>query len=477
MLATVKGDVHDIGKNIVGVVLGCNNYEVIDLGVMNPADKILTAAREHNVDIIGLSGLITPSLEEMTHVAKELNRENYNLPLLIGGATTSPVHTAVKIAPAYNGLTVHVLDASRAVGVVSQLLNDKQKDSYFGKIRTEQKKVREMHLKKHGDRKLLSIAEARSRKLKIDWNNTKIDKPRFLGIKVFDDYPVADIRAKIDWTPFFHTWELKGRYPQIFEDERFGREARKIFDDAQQLLDLIISEKWITAKGVFGIYAANALGDDIEVFKDEERKHLLTIFHTLRQQGDKGTDRHNLALADYIAPKECGKVDYVGAFALTTGLGLKPILKRFGADHDDYSSILLQALADRLAEAFAELLHERIRKEFWGYASDEKMSNEDLVKEKYQGIRPAPGYPACPDHSEKQVIFDLLSVPDNTGMSLTESFAMDPAASICGYYFAHQQAAYFGVGKITRDQVADYARRKGIDLALMEKWLAISLGY
>ncbi len=477
LLATVKGDVHDIGKNIVGVVLGCNNYEVIDLGVMNPADKILAAARENDVDIIGLSGLITPSLEEMTHVAKELSRENFDIPLLIGGATTSQVHTAVKIAPAYKGLTVHVLDASRAVGVASQLLSDKQRSDYTGRVHKEQERVREMHREKHAYRNLLSVEEARNRKYKIDWNKTKIIKPRLQGIKVFDDYPIADIREKIDWTPFFHTWELKGRYPQIFEDKRFGKEARKIFDDAQQLLDQMISDKWITAKGVIGIFPANARGDDIEVFKDEERKHLLTIFHTLRQQGDKGKERHDLALSDFIAPRESGKVDYIGAFSLTTGLGLKPVLKRFEDDHDDYSSILLQALADRLAEAFAELLHERVRKEFWGYAPKEILSNDDLIKEKYHGIRPAPGYPACPDHSEKQILFDLLSVPENTVMSLTESFAMDPAASICGYYFAHPEAIYFGVGKIAKDQVTDYARRKGVDRALMEKWLATSLGY
>ncbi len=477
LLATVKGDVHDIGKNIVGVVLGCNNYEIIDMGVMNPAEKIIQTAREENVDIIGLSGLITPSLEEMTHVAAELTREKFNIPLLIGGATTSPVHTAVKIAPAYQGLTVYVLDASRAVGVASQLLNKNQITRFSEKVKKDQHRQAEMHRKKHGDRILLPIDEARRRKYKIDWSETSISKPKFLGVKKFADYPIGEIRKKIDWTPFFHTWELKGRYPEILDDKRFGNEARKIFEDAQHLIDQLIAEKWLTAKAVIGIFPAYSIGDDIELFSDENREHVLTIFHTLRQQGDKSPDRPDLALSDYIAPKESGQGDYIGAFAVTTGHGMKEALKRFEDAYDDYSSILLQAVADRLAEALAEHLHERIRKEFWGYAGDENMSNEDVIKEKYHGIRPAPGYPACPEHSEKQIIFDLLSVPENTGMHLTESFAMDPAASICGYYFAHPESKYFGVGKINKDQVIDYARRKGLDLAVMEKWLATSLGY
>jgi 5-methyltetrahydrofolate--homocysteine methyltransferase len=477
LLATVKGDVHDIGKNIVGVVLGCNNYEVIDLGVMNPAEKIIQIAKEKNVDVIGLSGLITPSLEEMTHVAAELTRENFNIPLLIGGATTSAVHTAVKIAPAYQGLTVYVLDASRAVGVVSQLLNKKQIAKFSEKVKKEQQNQVKMHHKKHGDRTLLPIEEARRRRYKIDWMNTSIAEPKFLGIKHFDDYPIEKILDRIDWTPFFHTWELKGRYPDILDDKRVGNEAQKLFDDAQTMIEKVVIEKWLTAKAVIGIFRANSVGDDIELFSDDKREHVLTMFHTLRQQNDKGSDRPDRALSDYIAPKDSGQSDYIGAFALTTGLGIKKVLKRFEDEHDDYSSILLQAVADRLAEAMAEHLHERIRKEFWGYASDENMSNDELIKEKYNGIRPAPGYPACPDHSEKQIIFDLLSVSEHTGMSLTESFAMDPAASVCGYYFAHPEAKYFGVGKLTKDQVIEYARRKGVDLALMEKWLATSLGY
>jgi 5-methyltetrahydrofolate--homocysteine methyltransferase len=477
LLATVKGDVHDIGKNIVGVVLGCNNYEVIDLGVMNPAEKIIDIAKKEKVDIIGLSGLITPSLEEMTHVAAELTRENFNIPLLIGGATTSVVHTAVKIAPAYHGLTVYVLDASRAVGVVNKLLNKKHIGEFSDKVKEDQDRQVKMHHKKHGDRSLLTIEEARKRKYKINWRDAHIPKPKFLGIKHFENYPIEEIRERIDWTPFFRTWEMKGRYPQILDDERVGNEARKLFNDAQEMIDQVIKEKWLTSKAVIGIFPANSVGDDIELFSDENREHVLTMFHTLRQQGDKGSDRPDRALSDYIAPKENGQADYIGAFALTTGLGMKSALKRFEDDHDDYSSILLQALADRLAEALAERLHERIRREFWGYASDENISNDEMIKEKYYGIRPAPGYPACPDHSEKQIIFDLLSVPENTGMHLTESFAMDPAASVSGFYFAHPEAKYFGVGKINKDQVIEYARRKGVDLAVMEKWLATSLGY
>jgi 5-methyltetrahydrofolate--homocysteine methyltransferase len=477
LLATVKGDVHDIGKNIVGVVLGCNNYEVLDLGVMNPAEKIIQTAREENVDIIGLSGLITPSLEEMTHIASELTRENFNIPLLIGGATTSPVHTAVKIAPAYQGLTVYVLDASRAVGVVSQLLNENQITTFSEKVKKEQHRQAEMHHKKHGARTLISIDEARKRKYKVNWSESSISKPKFLGIKEFSDYPMNEIRERIDWTPFFHTWELKGRYPEILDDGRVGNEARKLFEDAQHLIDQSIEEKWLTSKAVIGIFPANSIGDDIELFSDENREHVLTIFHTLRQQGDKGPDRPDLALSDFIAPKETGLGDYIGAFALTTGHSMKEALKQFEDTHDDYSSILLQAVADRLAEAFAEHLHERIRRDFWGYASEETMTNEDLIKEKYHGIRPAPGYPACPDHSEKQIIFDLLSVPEKTEMQLTESFAMYPAASVSGYYFANPESKYFGVGKVNKDQVIDYARRKGVDLAVMEKWLATSLGY
>jgi 5-methyltetrahydrofolate--homocysteine methyltransferase len=477
LLATVKGDVHDIGKNIVGVVLGCNNYQIIDLGVMTPAEKIVAAAIEYQADIIGLSGLITPSLEEMVHVGKVLTREKISLPLLIGGATTSAIHTAVKIAPAYQGITVHVLDASRAVSVVSKLLSKDQRGSYETAVRKQQAEQVEMHRKKHGDRQWLSIETARQRHFKTDWQTSEISEPKVLGIQTFKDYPISDILNWIDWTPYFHVWEFKGRYPDILDDPRYGPEAVKLYQDGQNLLDKIIAEKWLTARAVIGIFPAQAIGDDIEVFSDNAREHLLTLIHTLRQQGDKGEERPNLALADFIAPKDSDRLDYVGMFALTTGIGMKEILKRFEADHDDYSSILLQAIGDRLAEGLAELLHSRVRKEFWGYAGDEDLSNEELIKEKFRGIRPAPGYPACPDHSEKQTIFEILSVTQNTGMQLTESFAMDPASSISGYYFAHPQANYFGVGKISRDQVADYARRKGVDLSLMEKWLAVYLSY
>ncbi len=477
LLATVKGDVHDIGKNIVGVVLGCNNYDIIDLGVMNPAEKIIEAAREHQVDVIGLSGLITPSLDEMVHVAKVLNREGINIPLLIGGATTSAIHTAVKIAPAYKGVAVHVLDASRAVGVASKLINKKQSEDFIKMIRSEQSSQIEMHKKKHGGRTWLPIDTARKRKHQVNWSELEDMKPCSPGIHTFDDYPLDEIIPWIDWTPFFHVWELKGRYPDILKDNKYGPEASKIFDDARNLLDKIIENRLLKARGVLGIFPANSVGDDIEVFTDETREHVAAIFHTLRQQGDKSEDRSNLALSDFIAPKESGVGDYVGAFALTTGIGSKEATANFEVDHDDYNSILLQAVADRLAEAFAELMHRRVRKEFWGYDKDEDLNVNELIREKFRGIRPAPGYPACPDHSEKQTIFDLLSVEKNTGIRLTESYAMDPPASICGYYFAHQDVKYFGVGKISRDQVADYARRKGVDLAVMEKWLGVNLSY
>ncbi len=477
LLATVKGDVHDIGKNIVGVVLGCNNYDIIDLGVMNPAEKIVEMARENQVDVIGLSGLITPSLDEMVHVAKVLNREGIDLPLLIGGATTSAVHTAVKIAPVYNGVTVHVLDASRAVGVTSKLINKNQSEAFITSVKSEQGQQVEMHKKKHGDRSWLSIDVSRKRKHQINWPESNILPPISPGIQTFDDYPISEIIPWIDWTPFFHTWEMKGRYPEIIDDDKYGSEASKIFKDAQNLLERIVGNRLLKGRGVIGIFPANSVGDDIEVFTDNSRQHVAAIFHTLRQQGDKGADRSNFALSDFIAPKETGLDDYIGAFALTTGIGSKEEVARFEADHDDYNAILLQALADRLAEAFAELMHCRVRKEFWGYDTEEDLDVNDLIKEKFRGIRPAPGYPACPDHTEKHTIFDLLSVEQNTGITLTESFAMDPPASISGYYFAHPEAKYFGVGKITRDQVADYARRKGVDLAVMEKWLGANLSY
>jgi 5-methyltetrahydrofolate--homocysteine methyltransferase len=475
LLATVKGDVHDIGKKIVAVVLGCNNYDVIDLGVMVPANKILQTAQEEDVDIIGLSGLITPSLDEMIHVAHEMQRQGFEIPLLIGGATTSRVHTAVKIAPQFNGPTIYVPDASRAVGVVSNLLSDKQRESFLSEWRAEYQRVRQEYKDKHGTRKFLSIKEARKRRLKSDWHTVPIFKPQKLGITVFDDYPLEQIINYIDWSPFFKAWELKGRYPSILEDKQHGDEAKKLYDDAQQLLEKVITHNLLTARAVFGLFPANSVEDDIEIFAEGTRGHLLTILHSLRQQGIKNEGRNNLALADFIAPHDCSRTDYIGTFALTAGIGIEEIIERFEKDHDDYNAIMVKALADRIAEAFAELLHARIRKEFWGYTADEKLSNEELIREKYQGIRPAPGYPACPDHSEKQILFDLLQVPKNIGIQLTENFAMQPASSVSGLYFAHPQAKYFGVGKISHDQVIDYARRKGADIKTVEKWLAPNL--
>ena len=477
LLATVKGDVHDIGKNIVGVVLGCNNYEVIDLGVMTPAEKIIRTARELDVDIIGLSGLITPSLDEMVHVAKELERAQMQVPLLIGGATTSRIHTAVKIAPGYPGVTVHVLDASRAVGVVASLLNPKQKDKYVGDLRDEYQSLRVAYSNKHKGRKLLPLHEARENRFSIDWKEADIAKPAFCGIKEFKSYSLADIREMIDWTPFFATWELKGRYPAIFDDKTVGGEALKLYADAQKMLDSIVDQNLLTANAVIGIFPANSVGDDIELFADDNREQPLTLIHTLRQQGDKSNRRGNLALADFIAPKSTGLTDHIGVFAVTAGIGLDKMVNKFEADQDDYRAILAKALADRLAEALAELMHLRVRKEFWAYASDEVLENQDIINETYRGIRPAPGYPACPDHSEKATIFKLLDAGVSAGIELTENFAMLPAASVSGYYFAHPESHYFGVGRIGRDQVLDYARRKGMETAAAERWLAPILDY
>lgn len=478
LLATVKGDVHDIGKNIVGVVLGCNNYEVIDLGVMVPAEKILRTAREQNVDIIGLSGLITPSLDEMVHVAKEMTRQKFSTPLLIGGATTSRVHTAVKIEPSYAGATMHVLDASRAVGVVGKLINKDSGPVFSSEIKKEYQRLREEHQKKHGDRKLLSIEAARQNRYRIDWQAfPNPPQPSFLGAKAFKDYPLDEIRGRIDWTPFFITWELKGKFPKIFENPKFGKEARRLFDDARRLLDKIVSQKLLTANGVIGFFPANSVGDDIEIYSDDRRQTLRTVLHTLRQQMHKSTDQGNLALADFVAPRDSGIRDYIGAFAVTAGIGLNKLVEEFEKQHDDYSSIMAKALADRLAEAFAELMHERTRKEFWGYAKDEHLSNDEIIAERYQGIRPAAGYPACPDHTEKMIIFDLLKATDHTQITLTENMAMLPAASVSGLYFWHPEAKYFGVGRIGRDQVVDYARRKGIEISSMERWLAPNLDY
>lgn len=475
LMATVKGDVHDIGKNIVGVVLGCNNYEVIDLGVMVPAEKILAEAKKHQVDIIGLSGLITPSLDEMVHVAKEMEREGMELPLLIGGATTSKIHTAVKIEPEYKKSSViHVLDASRSVTVAESLLGQK-KENFERAVREEYETLRTQHANRKDRIKYISLEKARANKAQLDFD--QVQKPAFTGVKVFEDYSIAELREYIDWSPFFMTWELKGKYPRIFENKQYGDEAKKLFDEAQAMLDKIEKEQMLQAKAVIGIFPANAVGDDIEVYSDERKTEVVQTFHTMRQQMQKADDIPNYALADYIAAKESGRTDYIGAFAVTAGLGIQPWLDKFAADHDDYNSILLKALADRLAEAFAERMHQRVRKEFWGYASEENLDNEALISEKYRGIRPAPGYPACPDHTEKPLIWDLLNVEANTGMLLTESFAMFPAASVSGLYFAHPEARYFGVGKVNKDQVEDLATRKGMECSALERWLSPSLNY
>jgi len=476
LLATVKGDVHDIGKNIVGVVLGCNNYEVIDLGVMVPSEKILRTAREQNVNIIGLSGLITPSLDEMVHVAREMQREGFTVPLLIGGATTSRVHTSVKIAPAYEQPTVHVLDASRAVGVVSNLINSELKPGFAEQNRRQQELDREKHKGQRAQKPLLTLEQARERRTPIDWANTVIDKPSFTGVRVLDEFPLSEIVPFIDWTPFFHTWELRGVYPKIFDDPTFGGRAKELFNDAQKLLAELVKNKLLTARAVYGFFPANSVGDDIELHTDESRSRVLMTFHTLRQQADKPEGQPNYALADFIAPKSAGTADYLGAFAVTAGIGVEQVCEMFERDHDDYNSIMTKALADRLAEALAELLHQRARED-WGYGREENLSLEDLIRERYRGIRPAPGYPACPDHTEKQLLFDLLAVEKNAGIHLTETFAMYPASSVSGLYFAHPESKYFAVGKIERDQVIDYARRKQMDLREVERWLAPNLNY
>jgi 5-methyltetrahydrofolate--homocysteine methyltransferase len=478
VLATVKGDVHDIGKNIVGVVLGCNNYEIIDLGVMTPADKIIDAAFDKKADMIGLSGLITPSLEEMVHVAAEMERLGLNIPLLIGGATTSRMHTAVKISPAYPGKAViHVPDASRAVSVVRDLLNPGKKPALIERIEAEYSGLRQQYLNKLNASTLVPLAEARRNRLKSDWSRIAIAKPQIIGKQTLRDFPLQLLAERIDWTPLFTVWELKGRYPQILEDARHGAEASRLFADTQQLLKTIIQEKLLQAHAVFGLFPANSIGDDIQLYNDEDRRSILATIPTLRQQMSRDSSRANLALADFIAPAESGRTDYIGLFAVSAGFGVNQLVKKYEAEHNDYQAIMVKALADRLAEAFAEHLHELVRKQYWGYAPGEAFNNNELIEEKYQGIRPAPGYPACPDHTAKQQIFDLLNVTASTGIALTETMAMTPAAAVCGYYFAHPVARYFGVGKLARDQVADYARRKGMELGPVEKWLAPSLGY
>jgi 5-methyltetrahydrofolate--homocysteine methyltransferase len=521
VMATVKGDVHDIGKNIVGVVLQCNNYDVIDLGVMVPAAKILETAREKKADIIGLSGLITPSLDEMVHVAQEMEREGYELPLLIGGATTSRAHTAVKIAPHYRHETVHVLDASRAVGVVSNLLNENLKLDFATKTRADFERLREEYAGRKRDKKMLSLEEARARKTPIDWSGYQPPGPEFVGRCVYrtddggnagcrpavagglpapsdygldasDEGPqlaaetgspaactpriisLATLVDYIDWSPFFHTWELRGRYPAIFDDPVVGKQARELFDDAQRLLKRIMEEKLLTARGVFAFWPANSLGDDVALYADAAREKPFAMFHFLRQQMQKSAGQFNHCLADYVAPQSSGLADYLGGFAVTAGIGADELAKKFAAEHDDYSAILTKALADRLAEAFAEYLHREARIA-WGFEGEEKLSREELIRERYRGIRPAAGYPASPDHTEKQLLFQLLRAEEETGITLTESFAMHPGASVSGLYFSHPDSKYFSVGKIERDQVTDYAKRKGQPNEYVEKWLAPNL--
>lgn len=499
LMATVKGDVHDIGKNIVGVVMACNNFEVIDLGVMVPAEKILEAARRENVDVIGLSGLITPSLDEMVHVASEMERQGFNIPLLIGGATTSRIHTAVKIAPKYKHPVIHVLDASRSVPVVSNLLNVKQKDIFVQEIRDEYERMREGHARRKEDKKFVRIEEARENKYKINWSETQVKKPEFLGNKVFEEYSLEELSHYIDWTPFFQTWELHGRFPKILEDDVVGSEARKLYADAQAMLQKLIQEKLLTAKAVIGFYPANASHDDeIAVYSFqkqavalvngnshaqesefeyiENRKEVEFTLHSLRQQAEKSQSIPNISLTDFIAPQNSGIEDYIGAFAIGI-FGAEELARKYESDHDDYNAIMVKALADRFAEAFAERLHERVRKEFWGYEPEEALSNEELIREKYKGIRPAPGYPACPDHTEKITLFKMLEASDKIGLVLTENLAMYPAAAVSGWYFSHPESKYFGLGKINKDQVEDYARRKGMTLQEAERWLSPVLNY
>ncbi len=474
VLATVKGDVHDIGKNIVGVVLACNNYEVIDMGVMVPAEKILERAKAEKADMIGLSGLITPSLDEMVHVAREMERQGFKLPLLIGGATTSRAHTAIKIAPHYSEPVVHVLDASRAVPVTTNLLSDERKPEFVAQHRAEYEAVRKAHTAPR--QKVVPLETARARRTPIEWRAEDLPVPAFTGVRVLDNFPLATLRDFIDWTPIFHAWGLKGVYPRILEHEEQGEQARQIFTDANALLDVIIEKNLITARGVYGFFPASAVGDDIELYADDTREKVIERFHFLRQQANREGSEPCRSLADFIAPKETGLPDYIGGFAVTSGIGLKALCDRYRAEHDDYNAIMAEAVADRLAEAFAECLHKRVRDE-WGYGLDEGLSNDDLIHEKYRGIRPAPGYPACPDHTEKGTIWRLLDVQANTGMLITESFAMWPGSSVSGLYFAHPQSRYFSLGKIDRDQVVDYHARKGMSVAEVERWLGPNLNY
>ncbi len=471
LMATVKGDVHDIGKNIVGVVLACNNYEIIDIGVMVPADKILETAVREKVDVIGLSGLITPSLDEMVYVAKEMERLGMNIPLLIGGATTSRAHTAVKIDPVYSGPVVHVLDASKSVPVAASLISPDQRVASEKKFKDEYEQFRIDYKNRKKDKNFVDLAKARAHKIPVSFDN--IVKPQFLGTKVFDNFPLEELRKRIDWTPFFLTWELVGRYPTIFDDKIIGIEAKKLFDDANKMLDKVINEKLLTARGVIGFYEANAVGDDV-IISDKGQE---TTFSFLRQQNEKAADQPYLCLADFVAPKESGKKDYLGMFAVTAGIGIEPLVEAYEKDHDDYNSIMIKAIADRLAEAFAEKMHELVRKEYWGFAPDEQLTDDEIIREKYNSIRPAPGYPACPDHTEKRKLFDILQAESNAGIELTENFAMYPASAVSGFYFANEASKYFAVGKIQKDQVEEYAKRKNVSVDYVEKWLAPNLGY
>jgi len=477
LLATVKGDVHDIGKNIVSVVLACNNYDVVDIGVMMPCEKILEAVKREKADLLGLSGLITPSLDEMAHVAREMERLGMTIPLLIGGATTSKIHTAVKIAPFYSGAVVQVLDASRSVPVVNSLLNSALRQNYITKLKQEQAGLRESHALRTATKSYLSLSDARKNRASLQWNNSTVYKPTKPGITILENVTVQTLRTYIDWTPFFTVWELRNRYPQIFDDAKYGCEAKKLFNDANSLMDRIEREQLLSLKGIAGIFPANSNGDDINIYTDENRTTVLITLHTLRQQQKNEGHTPNLALADFIASNKSGLKDYIGCFAVTAGLGIEKLLQQFNIEHDDYYRIMTQAVADRLAEAFAEMLHEKVRRELWGYASDENLKCEKLIAEKYQGIRPAPGYPACPDHTEKAELFTLLNAETNSGITLTETFAMNPAASVSGLYFAHPEAKYFILGKIGKDQVEDYALRKGWSIKEAEKWLATSLNY
>jgi len=474
VLATVKGDVHDIGKNIVGVVLACNNYEVIDLGVMVPCEKILERAKSEKADLIGLSGLITPSLDEMVHVAREMERQGFKLPLLIGGATTSRRHTAVKIAPHYSEPVVHVLDASRAVPVTTSLLSDDGKSAFVAQHRADYDALRKAYSAPR--LQVVSLEAARAKRTPIQWRREDLPVPEFTGVRVLKNFPLGTLRDFIDWTPFFHTWGLKGAYPRILEHVEQGAQARQIYAEANALLDRIIEKNLITAQGVYGLFPASAVGDDVELYADTTRKSVLERFHFLRQQSDREGSEPCRSLADFIAPRDTGLPDHIGAFAVTAGIGLKELCDQFRAEHDDYNAIMAEALADRLAEAFAECLHKRVREE-WGYGRDEGLSNTDLIQEKYRGIRPAAGYPACPDHTEKGTLWHLLDVEANTGMRITESFAMWPGSSVSGLYFAHPQSRYFSLGKIDRDQVADYAQRKAMSVPDIERWLGQNLNY